>query len=86
MITIHKYFINDDGIILLYDGYQILSVGTQNGRIYIWVKVDTKASLCKVQLRVYGTGWDLSELPLDATFIGTVFHDLFVYHIWFTRV
>jgi len=59
--TIYKYPIGPVTDLQLPEGAEILCVQAQYGIPCIWVKVDTMKSYKSRQIRVYGTGYVLSD-------------------------
>ena len=84
-MIIYKYeYLRDpfDPIINIHKGAKILSTGVQNRQIMIWAMVDPKAPLVKRLLVMYGTGHTMAKEHVDFPFVGTVFIDEFVFHIF----
>jgi len=64
-------------------GAEILSVGVQNAEITIWALVEPDMIKVQRDIFVAGTGHVFNEKSLDKMeFIGTVFLDSFVFHIF----
>lgn len=63
---------------------KVLSAGMQNDHLYAWVLVDTEHEPQKFRFRVAGTGHDLDTLDhVNAPdFVGTVFLETLVFHIF----
>ncbi len=83
MKTIYKYEIKaSDEDTLLPDNAQILSVGIQEGKIYLWAVISTTVELRPRAIRVYGTGHRVPAYP--GIFLGTVHmvEDGLVFHIF----
>lgn len=80
--AIFKYHITkeNNGLIEMPEGSNVVSCQLQNGIITIWAIVDESKPLVKRQFDVYGTGWDVDARN---TFIGTVQdNDGLVWHIF----
>ena len=86
MKTIHKYEleITDEQSVAMPSMRQILSVGTQHGRVYVWALVDTDYAEAPVRFRIIGTGNPAGEEPNKDSFLGTVITDegKLVWHIF----
>jgi hypothetical protein len=79
MKTIYKYTLNieDEPILLLPAGAQILSVNSQETRngekLFLWALVDPETKETGRYFRIYGTGHPIDEADLSRLrFIGTV--------------
>lgn len=70
MHTIYKYHLPTSGLVDLPEYADVLSVGEQEGEIYLWALVDPHEMHVLREFRVYGTGWTCEEDPRD--FVGTV--------------
>lgn len=73
MKTIWKFpiRITDTQTVLMPKGAQILSVGTQGNRLFLWAMVDSNAALESREIAIFGTGHPLPDSELAAAFIGT---------------
>lgn len=71
MKTIYKLpiQITDQQTLILPEGFEILTVQTQKGDPYIWVKVDTSQPDANVDIYVYGTGHQVTDET--AVYLGT---------------
>lgn len=66
-------------------GAHLLSVGAQNGRMFLWAKVDPEVSLVTRQFVVYGTGQVFEKGDDYLPFVGTVWigtDPQFVFHVF----
>jgi hypothetical protein len=85
MTTVHKFELQfkQDQHILLPVGAEILSVGNQLDRLFMWVKLDTSVweDFPRI-VHVVGTGIPMTHH--DVTFIGSVFFagGTEVYHVF----
>ncbi len=57
-----------------------LKVGAQEGKMYLWMEVDTDQLLTEYHYSVFGTGHNMFECT--GTYVDTVFMDSFVFHIY----
>ncbi len=74
MKTIHKYELEVTGeqwIEIPHSG-GILSVGTQNDKIYVWALVDPANQPVPIKFRIFGTGQPFIGMPTKDSFLGTV--------------
>lgn len=83
MQTIYKYRINtSESSVDLPEGAEILSVGEQDNRVYLWARVDTDKPLVPRRIYVIGTGFSL-DLGTEPRYVGTVHMPTgFVWHIY----
>lgn len=83
MQTIYKYEITnlDHTIINMPTFAKILHAGVQDGKIYIWARVNTDELASPRIIRCYGTGNDCSYEG-DQVYLGTVQLGLFVWHVF----
>lgn len=81
MRTVYKFNIPRTGKepVMMPVGAGILKVGIQNGSVYCWADVGTDLELEPRLFRIYGTGF---EIPKNARHIGTLFEELFVWHVY----
>ena len=88
MKTIWKFkvftLIDSRGSVDMPKGAKILSIGLQEDDVCIWALIDTKneSKLIKRQFRLFGTGWEIKEPLKNLNYIGTVFMQTFVWHIF----
>jgi hypothetical protein len=74
--------VTDRAGVLMPQGAEILHVGVQGTNIYVWAKIDTKATTSMRWFYVVGTGHDM---PLKAgQYLGTVHlrNGALVFHIF----
>ncbi len=73
MITIFKYaIVGANNKIELPKGAEVLSVASQNHKIFMWAKIDTEAKTEVRNFEVFGTGHEMTQdIGIDYTFIGT---------------
>lgn len=71
MITIYKYELEvaNEQNINVTEGFEILSVQFQNGKLCLWVRLDTNNFDVRRQISIRGTGQNCEGL---GAFIGTV--------------
>ena len=83
MKTIHKYnipvpaFSSENRVVIQIPKFAwLLSVGMQNGLLYLWALIDTKEPFEEREFWVYGTGHEVKPLdqydPLHRRHLGTV--------------
>lgn len=87
MKTIYKYpiLIEDEQTVEVPVGSEILSVGVQNDRMFLWAAVDTAVQgTVGVPILIYATGQEIEADLDDLFFIGTVllYQGTLVYHIF----
>jgi len=86
MTTIYKYEIPLRGVTVeLPSVSKPLCVGVQDGKIMIWIELDTALFLPKTnrKFEVFGTGHEQpQDMGVSRNYIGTVFIDSFVWHIY----
>ena len=85
MKVIYKYILDPKNpIIKIPISGEILSVGSQNNNICLWVKVDTENKEENRFFDIYGTGQKLPKYSGHMhNYIGTVFiHNMLVFHIY----
>lgn len=79
--TIWKYSVRltDSQAIVMPEGSVPRAVRAIGNEIFLWAEVYPDAPLKPVVVRIVGTG---HPIPDDASYIGTVFVDPFVWHIY----
>jgi hypothetical protein len=82
--TIYKYPLKP-GVTMLTLRGNILSTGVQGGDIMVWAVHDDAALERQVRVTVMGTGHPFANAP-ESDFVGTVFLDVFVFHVFATLV
>lgn len=78
MKTIYKY---NTGEVTMPKDAKVLKAGIQNGVVYVWAEVDTKAPIEERHFVVYGTGWEIAT-DRNLSYIDTVFDGPFVWHVY----
>lgn len=71
MLKIYKYQPNDQGKILIPQGYKVLSVQLQNGHITLWAAVSLTKAKEFVSFYVKPTGAEV-DAPELTKYVGTV--------------
>lgn len=65
MRVVHKFVLPkgpiDTNIVKLTEGAVIRRVGSQLGRLYLWVEYDPTAKQVERVFHVYGTGWEIVD-------------------------
>lgn len=62
-------------------GSEVLSVGEQNGKVYLWAKFNSATQFMeKRKFKIVGTGGEFDDHRLQ--YIGTVHERIFVWHIF----
>lgn len=80
---IFKYRVSDiETPLQMPRGAIVLSAGVQGTAIMVWAKVDPEAELVTHKIHVYGTGHEIANSNPELSFIGTVFMDVFVFHVF----
>ena len=70
MITIHKFgFGRMVSVVPMQAGAKLLTVQEQNDSPVVWAMVNTDAPLVRRRLTVFGTGWEMPDLP--GVYVGT---------------
>lgn len=81
MQTIFKYEVKEG--VQIPQGYNILDIQTKDSVIYLWAIVDTEQPLVELDLKIIGTGWDLSLHNLNGyEYFRTVQEGFYVWHIF----
>ena len=82
MKTIYKYQlrITDNQYVDTYEGATPLFVDVQDGKLCLWVKVDTERNEYQMQIQVVGTGNSINGNALK--YIGSVQMPPFAWHIF----
>lgn len=81
MKTIWKFDISDRTARMPV-GSKILSTGFQGGRLMVWAEVDPANSMITRRFIICVTGHNEGEESENETFIGTVFTNNLVFHIY----
>lgn len=71
----------DDQRIEVPDGTIIRSVGSQDGKLFMWCEVTPSNPRSEIRIDVFGTGHTILAGP-DREFVGTVLIDPYVWHIF----
>jgi hypothetical protein len=85
MKTVHKFRLTETGrnTVVLPIGAKVLHVGMQAGVPCIWAYVDTTQPLEERSVYVFGTGWEMSDVPEMPTYHGTAHtDDSLVWHVF----
>lgn len=61
---------------------KILSVGKQNGRLFLWAMVNEQSTTGIRKITVVGTGWELNSSMARRPFLGTVQVGEYVWHVF----
>lgn len=81
MKTIYKY--NVSSMVSIPADAEILTVGVQGRTFYMWALVSNDKPIVTRRFEVLGTGWGLPDQTMEkAKYIGTVFEDTLVWHIF----
>lgn len=84
-VKIFKYELEliDKQTIDLPTNHQVLSVGVQNNKIMLWVKIDPQSPPTRETFYIIGTGNSMPEnCSKYSNFIGTVQMPPFVWHVF----
>lgn len=82
MRTIHKHtlMVTDAQRIATHRGAIPRAVGEQNGRVALWMEVDTDAPIVERVAYIVGTG---NPMPKDEmTYVGTSVGERYVWHVY----
>jgi hypothetical protein len=87
MYTIYKYPLTigkQSQVLELPEYAEILYIDYQHGLLQLWAKINTEAPLKPRIINRYGTGFDISERPLNENYINTIFIErgTFVFHFF----
>lgn len=61
---------------------KILSVGEQNGKLFMWAMVNDQSPTGIRRITVVGTGWELKNSMARRSFLGTVQVGEYVWHVF----
>ena len=76
--------LQDESVIPMPDGAEVIHVGVQGDTVVAWATVDTRARLAEYRFQVVGTGHPLPDrLGFHA---GTVQQGPFVWHVFWAPV
>jgi hypothetical protein len=84
-VKIYKYplDITDEQDVLMPSNHHALSVGAQNGQLFVWAGVDETKGKVPVKFYIVGTGNPADHVTADgARFVGTVHMPPFVWHVF----
>lgn len=81
--VIFKYQLNitDEQSLFVPQGFRPLSVGNQHGQVTMWAEVKALTPDRYVKVRIIGTGNMMPNMA-GFHFVGTVFQDPFVWHVY----
>lgn len=85
MKTVWKYVLYQPGlnIIKMPAGAEILHIGMQDDRPCAWVFVDSENELQERLIHVFGTGWEMGDVPNNKKHLGTAqTNDSLVWHVF----
>lgn len=87
MKTIHKYTLADNPtsqtqLVEMPEGAEILTAQIQFGEICLWAKVDTERSNTGRLIAIRATDQMIKSASIIETYIATVQHGAFVWHIF----
>ena len=60
---------------------KLLSVAMQGSSLCLWALVDTDYPMGTAQVRIFGTGWENSDVG-SLEFLGTVLDGIYVWHVF----
>ena len=82
MKVIYKYPLQIIGMqtITLPEDYGILTVGMQEGNLYLWAQGNPSTASVLVDFYIYGTG---TYIHTPGNYVGTVFQGPLVWHIYY---
>ena len=82
MRTIWKFALEVTGVPQVFDvprGAKVVRVAEQNGKVAMWVDVDTKRPVDERTYQIFGTG---HTVPEDAIYMGSADMKPFVWHVF----
>lgn len=84
METIFKYHISPgQKFIDSYEGANIISAGIDpEGDLCVWAIVNPENEPEKINILCIGTGWELPIANKSFRFVGTVKHEIYMWHIF----
>ena len=83
MNRVYKYTLYPDGKIEMPLGAEILSTAFQGEELQIWAVVDMEEERKEDRyFHVFGTGHDINIAPESMVFVGTVFLNNLVFHVF----
>jgi hypothetical protein len=85
VITIYKYElkVTDNQVVEIHDEHKILNAQLQDGRICMWVGVDTDTKKVPVNVKLVGTGNPIDQKELEGyDYLATVQEGFFVWHVF----
>lgn len=69
--------------LLMPEGANILCTNIQNGEICLWAEVEDNSNVSEWRyFYIFGTGWELPDNLDNYKYIGTVFENQFVWHVY----
>ncbi len=83
MLTIYKHELEerDTSVLYLPEQSEILKVGRQGDKIYLWIKSNTDNVRVPTTIRIFGTG-HLLPPEADLTYLDTIVMSSFVWHVF----
>jgi hypothetical protein len=78
----YELSVTDNQEFLMHEGAQVLSVGDQNGKLCVWVMMDTTKPVRPKHFCIVGTGQSFSVECPPKRFVGTVIMSRFVWHVF----
>ena len=63
---------------------EILSVGQQKGKLFMWAMVNEQSTTGIRKITVAGTGWELKNSMARRPFLGTIHAGEYVWHVFDT--
>lgn len=82
MRMVYKYFLeveDEEQVLTLQSSRPVVSVAGQDGKVCLWIEIDTELKETKHIFRVFGTG---HKIPLGWDYIGTAQVFPFVWHVY----
>lgn len=78
-----KFNLDEPGAIQLPSEYRILTVNRFAGQNSVWIEVNPDRPLTiEATFDRIGTGWELDKKIYSEFYIGTIFHEPFVWHYY----
>lgn len=82
--AIYKYplLLQQHQTVMMHHGARILTAQMQDSSVCLWAEVDIKAPATAVEIKIYGTGFQIGD---NVEYINTVQDESFVWHIYRER-
>lgn len=85
MNVVYKYTLDQDTVLDLPFGTQVLTVGMQGEEMRMWALVPDSKSTLRRRFIVVATGERFADSAYNHGYVGTVFHNGLVFHVFEVR-